>query len=167
MARTSIGYCHIDHGCRIVASGLHGSNGIARAQNGTVYVGSSKSGQIRVFEEQNDQSLVLTDVIALGTSMEICVTWDLMTFFSSTDRIVDNLSVDTNGALWAAGLSAGFPWLAAYHDPKKVAPSSALRVTKNIGSQAFFGEKLKVEKVRCPTLGVKRCKFIQIRGVGI
>jgi len=60
---------------------------------------------------------------------------------------VDNLSIDTNGALWAAGLNA-FPWLAAYHDPKKVAPSSALRVTKNIGSQAFFGEKLKVEKVR-------------------
>lgn len=126
LARTSVGYCHIDNGCRVVASGLHGSNGIARTQNGTVYVGSSKSGEIRVFEEQNDQSLVLTDVIAL-------------------DRIVDNLSIDTNGALWAAGLSA-FPWLAAYHDPKKVAPSSVLRVTKNTGSQAFFGEKLKVEK---------------------
>lgn len=80
---------------------------------------------------------------------------------------MDNLSIDTNGALWAAGLSAGFPWLAAYHDPEEVAPSSALRVTKNIGSQAFFGEKLKVEKVRRPTFGVKRCKFIQIRGVGI
>lgn len=75
MARTSVGYCHIDNGCRIVASGLHGSNGIVRAQNGTVYVGSSKSGQIRVFEEQNDQSLVLTDVIALGTSLKFCVSW--------------------------------------------------------------------------------------------
>lgn len=81
LAQTSVGYCHIDNGCRIVASGLHGSNGIARAQNGTVYVGSSKSGQIRVFEEQNDQSLVLTDVIALGTSMKFCVAWDPMTFF--------------------------------------------------------------------------------------
>jgi arylesterase/paraoxonase len=69
LARTSVGYCHVDNGCKIAISGLQGSNGIARAQNGTVYVGNSKLGQIRVFEEQNDQSLVLTDIIALGTSM--------------------------------------------------------------------------------------------------
>jgi arylesterase/paraoxonase len=77
-------------------------------------------------------------------------------FFSTTDRIVDNLSIDTNGALWAAGFSASLSWLSAYHDPEKVAPSSALRITKNTGNQAFFGEKLKIEKVRHITL--KRVK---------
>ena len=46
--------------------GLHGSNGIVWTQNGTVYVGNSKSGQILVLEEQNDHSLVLVDNIALG-----------------------------------------------------------------------------------------------------
>jgi hypothetical protein len=33
-----------------------------------------------------------------------------------------------------------------------VAPSSAIRITKNTGNEAFFGEKLKVEKVRRRTL---------------
>ena len=46
--------------------GLPGSNGIVRAQNGTVYVANSKSGTIHVLEEQNDHSLVLVDTIALG-----------------------------------------------------------------------------------------------------
>jgi len=157
LARTSVGYCHVHSGCRIAISGLHGTNGIARAQNGSVYVGSSKAGQIRVYEEQTDQSLVLTDIIALGASMIIWGHGDQdKDFFSTTDRIVDNLSIDTNGALWAAGLSASLSWLSAYHDPEKVAPSSALRITKNTGNQAFFGEKLKIEKVRDITL--KACK---------
>ena len=71
LARTSVGYCHVDNGCRVAISALHGSNGIARAQNGTVYVGNSKLGQIRVFEEQSDQSFVLADIIALGKSSMI------------------------------------------------------------------------------------------------
>jgi len=107
---------------------LPGSNGIVRAQNGTVYVANSKFGQIHVLEEQNDHSLVLTDIIAL-------------------DRPVDNLSFDTNEALWGAGFPHGFAFLSAYHNSEKVAPSSALRITRNIGNKAFFGEKLKVEKV--------------------
>jgi len=66
LAQTSVGYCHVDEGCKIAMDGLPGSNGIARAQNGTVYVANSKFGQIHVLEEQNDHSLVLTDIIALG-----------------------------------------------------------------------------------------------------
>ncbi|KAF8482765.1 hypothetical protein DFH94DRAFT_729488 [Russula ochroleuca] len=128
LARTSVGYCHVDDGCKIAMAGLPGSNGIARAQNGTIYVANSKFGQIRVLEEQNGHSLVLTDIIAL-------------------DRLVDNLSIDTNGALWAAGFPDGLAFISAYHNSEKVAPSSALRITKNTGNKAFFGEKLKVEKV--------------------
>ncbi len=88
LARTSVGYCHVDSGCRIAISGLHGTNGIARAQNGSVYVGSSKAGQIRVYEEQNDQSLVLTDIIALGASMIIWGHGDQDTKTSSRPQIV-------------------------------------------------------------------------------
>jgi hypothetical protein len=128
LARTSVGYCHVDQGCKISVAGMPGNNGIARSQNGTIYVGSAKIGGISTFEEQRDHSLVLTDVIP-------------------TDRIVDNLSVDENGALWAAGIPSAFLWLSALSDPAKVAPSSALRITKNVGENAFFGEKLKVEKV--------------------
>ena len=43
-----------------------GNNGITRSQNGTIYVGSAKIGQISTFEEQSDHSLVLTDVISTG-----------------------------------------------------------------------------------------------------
>lgn len=128
LSRTSVGYCHVEEGCKIAIAGLHGSNGIARAQNGTVYVANSKFGQIQVLEEQNEHDLVSTDSIAL-------------------DRLTDNLSIDTNGALWAAGIPSGLSFLLAFHNPKKVAPSSAIRITKNTGSNAFFGEKLKVDKV--------------------
>ncbi len=63
------------------------------------------------------------------------------------DRLLDNLSVDEEGALWAAGVPSAVRWLSALRDPAQVAPSSALRITKNIGGNAYFGEKLKVEKV--------------------
>jgi hypothetical protein len=45
---------------------MPGNNGIARSQNGTIYVGSAKIGGISTFEEQSDHSLVLTDVIPTG-----------------------------------------------------------------------------------------------------
>jgi hypothetical protein len=128
-AWTSVGFCHVDEGCKIAVDGLTGSNGIVRAQNGTVYVADAKLGQIHVLEEQNDHSLVLVDAIAM-------------------DRFIDNLSMDTNDALWAAGVADGLAFISAFNDLKKVAPSSAFRVTKNVGNEAFFGEKLKVEKVR-------------------
>jgi hypothetical protein len=67
--------------------------------------------------------------------------------FLCADRPVDNLSIDTNEALWGAGFPHGFAFLSAYHNSEKVAPSSALRITRNAGDKAFFGEKLKVEKV--------------------
>ena len=78
------------------------------------------------------------------------------------DRPVDNLSIDINEALWAAGFPDGFAFMSAYHNPEKVAPSSALRVTRNVGNKAFFGEKLKVEKVRGP-FGVRRLRRLTFR----
>jgi hypothetical protein len=64
------------------------------------------------------------------------------------DRFVDNLAIDTNEALWAAGVADGFAFMSAFNDLEKVSPSAAFRITKNVGNEAFFGEKLKVEKVR-------------------
>ena len=66
---------------------------------------------------------------------------------ATIDRLLDNLSIDEDGALWGAGVPSAFRWISAFKDPAKVAPSSALRITKNVGKNAFFGEKLKVEKV--------------------
>ena len=150
LARTSVGYCHVDEGCKIAMDGLHGSNGIARAQNGTVYVANSKSGRIYVLEEQNDHSLVLVDAIAFGAFAGIlrCSVLLLNPFLGTADRPLDNLSIDADEALWAAGIPDKLGFISAYYDLERVAPSSAIRVTKNVGNEAFFGEKLKVDKVR-------------------
>ena len=147
LARTSVGYCHVDLGCKISVAGMQGNNGIARSQNGTIYVGSAKIGGISIFEEQSDHSLVLTDVISTGKWSQSYLSPRLIPRPTLIDRILDNLSVDEDGALWAAGIPNAFLWLSALSDPAKVAPSSALRITQNIGENAFFGEKLKVEKV--------------------
>jgi sugar lactone lactonase YvrE len=159
LARTSVGYCHVEEGCKIAVDGLHGSNGIARAQNGTVYVTDFKSGQINVLEEQNDHSLVLVDTIALGAFGGMrCSDLFLNPFLGTADRPLDNLSIDINEALWAARIPDGSAFISAHYDLEIVAPSSAIRITKNVGNEAFFGEKLKVEKVRRRTLwcGVSR-----------
>ena len=150
LARTSVGYCHVNEGCKIAVDGLPGSNGIVRAQNGTVYVANSKFGQLHVLEEQNDHSLVLVDKISLGVFSGIlrCVVLFLKPFLDTADRRLDNLSIDTDEALWAAGVPDGLAFISAYYDLEKVSPSSAIRITKNFGKGAFFGEKLKVEKVR-------------------
>jgi hypothetical protein len=81
----------------------------------------------------------------------------LIRLIPNTDRLVDNLSIDESGALWGAGIPAALRFLSAYHDFEKVAPSSALRITKNVGEKAFFGEKLKVEKVYTPLRSEKKC----------
>ena len=65
MKRTSVGYCHITKGCKIAASGLKGSNGLASNGNGTYYVGSVL-GEIQSFERQKDNSLTEVDYIKLG-----------------------------------------------------------------------------------------------------
>jgi arylesterase/paraoxonase len=76
--------------------------------------------------------------------------------FLAADRLLDNLSIDTNEALWAAGFPHVLAVISAHHNLEKVAPSSAFRITKNVGNKAFFGEKLKVEKVRGRALRCKR-----------
>ncbi|KAI0063654.1 calcium-dependent phosphotriesterase [Artomyces pyxidatus] len=129
MAQSTVGFCHVDRGCKIAISGMRGNNGIAKAQNETYYVGSCMSGEVRVLERQADDLLVTTDLIRL-------------------DRVLDNLSVDDDGVLWAAGFPKVLPLISATHDPtNKICPSSALRITRNGGHGAFFGEKFDVKKV--------------------
>jgi len=83
-ASSSVGYCHVDEGCKLAIQKLRGSNGIARAKNDTFYVSDCLWGGITVLEQQSDDTLVITDRIP-------------------TDRSLDNLSIDEDGVLWAAG----------------------------------------------------------------
>ena len=63
---SSVGFCHVDRGCKIAAAGMSGNNGIAYANNGTFYVASAVGSPISVLERQDDDTLVITDLIPVG-----------------------------------------------------------------------------------------------------
>jgi len=129
LARTSVGFCHVDEGCKIAISNMHGNNGITRAKNDTFYVANCLWGGLTILEKQSDNTLVLTDSV-------------------HTDRGIDNLSIDDEGFVWAAGLSDALTLVFKHFaDPSVPAPSSALRMSINTGPGAFYGEKYKVDNV--------------------
>lgn len=64
-ASTTVGYCHLDHGCKIAAKKLRAANGLVKSRtNDTVYVASSLGGGISVMAPQADHTLTLIDRIS-------------------------------------------------------------------------------------------------------
>ncbi|KAG6907905.1 hypothetical protein DXG01_006960 [Tephrocybe rancida] len=124
---STVGYCHSHTGCKLAIRKMQANNGIARAQNDTIYV-TSMVGVISILERQSDDSLVVTDTV-------------------STDRGLDNASIDSEGALWIAGFPNAFTFFKHFANPSVPAPSSGLRITINTGPSSFYGEKYKVAKV--------------------
>lgn len=127
---SSIAYCHATEGCKYAIQKMHGNNGLTQAPNGTVYVANAMYGGLTVLEKQADHTLVITDVI-------------------ETDRPMDNVSVDSQGHVWAGALPNALKLVFEHFpDPRNVnVPSSALRFSINTGPDAFFGQKFKVDKV--------------------
>jgi len=126
-ASTSVGYCHETKGCKLAASNLVASNGITTNGNGTYYV-ASLAGSIQAFEEQKDHTFTLLDTIKL-------------------DRPVDNVALAADGALYAGGYPQLQEAIKNFDNAKVKAASSGLKITKNGGRGAFFGEKYSVETV--------------------
>ncbi|KAH0827506.1 hypothetical protein J3R83DRAFT_4219 [Lanmaoa asiatica] len=145
---TSVGFCHADQGCKFAYTGLHASNGIVKGtDNDTFYVADCVLGGVAVLERQSDNTLAFTEII-------------------KTDRGLDNLAIDANGALWAAGrLAVLYPIspnnnkpyaglsdalgmaTRQINDPSALVASSALRITVNRGLGSFYGEKYNIDKV--------------------
>lgn len=102
---TTVGFCHLENGCKIAAPKLPGANGIAKSpHNETIYVSSAQSGGIRAFERQSDNTLQLLDFITTGKLRMYHHRPRESADRSFIDYIpVDNLSIDSNGALWGAG----------------------------------------------------------------
>lgn len=129
-ASTTVGYCHIDHGCKIAARKLKGANGIVKSRtNDTIYVGSAHGDGVSVMDPQNDHTLLLSNIISTG------------------GLPMDNLSIDKNNALWAAFFPRGFEVLDRYKNLSLKAASGAFRITMNFGHSAYFGEKYKVDRL--------------------
>lgn len=94
-------YCDVGEGCKYAAENMLGNNGIAKGKNDTFYVANARSGQLRVMEAQADNTLVLTDVIPTG-KFENRYSHPFETY-RIADRTLDNVSVDEDGVVWAAG----------------------------------------------------------------
>ncbi|KAF9645860.1 calcium-dependent phosphotriesterase [Thelephora ganbajun] len=129
---SSIGFCGVD-GCKLAATGLYGINGIARSPftlNDTFYVAHTFLGGVSLFTRQSDNRLLLDEHI-------------------KTESGLDNLMVDSKGAIWAAGIPKVLAIRAHILDPIQTAsaPSSVFKITLNIGESSFYGEKYIVQKV--------------------
>lgn len=129
---TSVGFCHVDDGCKFAFRGLHASNGIVKGSgpnNDSFYVADCMLGQITVLEKRPDNTFTFSEVI-------------------ETRYAGDNLAIDSNGALWIAGLSDLLGLIfRQFEDPSELVASAALRVTVNNGPSSFYGEKYNVDKV--------------------
>lgn len=79
----SVGYCHVNEGCKFATPKIHEPNGIASV-NDTFYVASSIQGTVTALERQNDNTLVLTDVIPTGALIFASVSSELTSF----DKII-------------------------------------------------------------------------------
>jgi arylesterase/paraoxonase len=152
-AVTSIGYCHVDHGCKIATHHLPGANGIARSNENTFFVGSTTRAEVRVLERRSDDLLVVSDVITYGSAFMISIG-----LFVSTDpaiietaMAVDNLSVDGEGAIWAAAFPNGKDLFDHLRDPFRYLSSSiALRIVVTNGNgPASFEKRYKIDMVSC------------------
>ncbi|CAK5281472.1 unnamed protein product [Mycena citricolor] len=109
----------------VVASGIHGANGIIGSPgNSTFFVASTFTGGVTVFERQNDNAFLKTHHIPI-------------------DRPIDNLSMDENGAVWAAAPAM----LRHIANPSSLSPSSAHVIAMNTGPGSFYGEKYTVTKI--------------------
>lgn len=166
LPRSSIGHCNAK-GCKISMSPVQYPNGMAGGANHPhkdahiIYQASTSTPYIQVLELQADNSLVLVrgGGMLMGTYFFLKRT-PLLTHLSictlapqidriRTDYIMDNLSVDEEGAVWAAGFPKAFAVIDQMKNPhpKAGAPAVALRITKNKGQGAFYGEKYKVERM--------------------
>ncbi|TFK75385.1 serum paraoxonase/arylesterase [Pluteus cervinus] len=125
---SSVGYCHVNDGCKFAITKMFSNNGIVRADNDTFYVANSFVGKLNVLEKGNDNSLVLTDTI-------------------KTDQGLDNVSLDADGAIWAVGFPRLYTLFKHIGNPGLLSPSSVLKFTANRGPGSFYGEKYIIEKV--------------------
>ena len=149
---SSIGFCGSD-GCKFAATGLYGINGIARSPfhfNDTFYVAHTLLGGVSLFTRQSDNRLLLDEHIKTGECIRTCpYSGFLRCRPTSTDSGLDNLMVDSKGAIWAAGIPNVLATRAHILDPVQTprAPSSVFKITLNIGESSFYGEKYSVQKV--------------------
>jgi len=128
---TSIGYCHVETGCKVVSQPFNGAKGIARGPDDLYFVASHNAAELYVLERQTDNSLVLTDILK-----------------SDIDMPMGNISVDENGDLFIAAFLNRLQFVAkSLPNPSVKSASAVVRLSRNSGAGQFYGEKFKLEKI--------------------
>jgi len=127
---SSVGYCHVDKGCKLATTGVRKPNGIVRVNDETYWVAESGQGKINVFTREADNSLIQVDQINIG-------------------KPIDNLTLDENGNVWVSVFAKPFDTIKGLKMPGSgvLSPSAAYKVSLNQGHDAYFGKKYLVEKV--------------------
>ncbi|KAJ3934717.1 MAG: hypothetical protein NXY57DRAFT_629154 [Lentinula lateritia] len=125
---SSVGYCNSDLGCKIAVDNLYTANGITKATNGTVYVASTSGLELKMFEKQDDDSLLFLEGVHCDTP-------------------IDNLSIDEEGTVFAAGMPKSLDLWEHTKNSSHLAPVCAWTFSKNTGQGSFYGEKYKVQKI--------------------
>jgi arylesterase/paraoxonase len=105
---SNIGYCDRNR-CSIASSGITfgGANGIIRGRDGLIYVAQTYTGKITVLSL--DENHVLTEVDSFDTGLPL-----------------DNLTVDKEGDIFAAGFPVAWKWGESAKRPFEVDPPSAV-----------------------------------------
>ncbi|CUA74442.1 hypothetical protein RSOLAG22IIIB_05551 [Rhizoctonia solani] len=119
---TFVGYCHVTHGCKKASVSLYGSNGIARAPDGSILVGSYRVGQLTVHKPKEDKTLEHVQTI-------------------QTEFPLDNLALSADGSIIAAAFPKLHLLAESMINVSTTAPSAVLRI-----SSATNG-KYNVEKI--------------------
>ncbi|KAL5631597.1 hypothetical protein ACGC1H_007202 [Rhizoctonia solani] len=120
---TFVGYCHITYGCKKASVSLYGSNGITRAFDGSILVGSYRTGQITVHKPKEDKTLEHVRTI-------------------QTDFPLDNLALSADGSIIAAAFPKLHLLVETMRSMRVTAPSAVLRI-----SDATLDGKYNVEKI--------------------
>ncbi|KAE8356305.1 hypothetical protein BDV28DRAFT_127440 [Aspergillus coremiiformis] len=121
----SISYCRTDTGeCQFaMTENCYFPNGITRdPSSGHIYIAHTAKGIISVYRLTDSNQLVQVNEIPLSMNL-------------------DNLSIDTEGNVFAGGIPDGIQWLRAFHNPYGTsAPSTVFMVRKNTSDQNQSGE---------------------------
>lgn len=107
-------HCQDDNACSAVTpNSLPFANGLARGHDGLIYVPFSMATYISVYQINQDGSLEEVTKIPMGMT-------------------IDNLSVDSNGDIWAVGFPRGLAILDVIAEPfTKTAPSAIFKIRKS------------------------------------
>lgn len=109
----NVAYCHRNR-CKISSSGFKFKfpNGLVRGPEGLIYVPESIDGTISVFTLTADHNLQLINTIQTGMPL-------------------DNLSVDSNGDIFAAGIPQSYKWIRTSKAPfDEISPSTVFQIRR-------------------------------------